>query len=146
MEVSKKKIYFRYIFKIETNNDNIYVYRDLYVVVYGTKITAYHRNPKTKKLIQPVWSYTMQDAQVAVATDYIKFRHVIRLNIKNGPQFLLTTQTDALKSEWMGILESSIHISSDLDVRLMPQFITLVSRRRRQRQRRIPQQQQTIQT
>ncbi|KAG2208356.1 hypothetical protein INT46_003680 [Mucor plumbeus] len=121
-------------------------WRDLYVVVYGTKITAYHRNPKTKKSIQPVWSYTMQDAQVAVATDYIKFRHVIRLNIKNGPQFLLTTQTDALKSEWMGILESSIHISSDLDVRLMPQFITLVSRRRRQRQRRIPQQQQTIQT
>lgn len=88
----------------------------------------------------------MQGAQVAVATDYLKFRHVIRLNIQNGPQFLLTTHTEAVKNEWMDILESSIHISSDLDVRLMPQFITLISRRRRQRQRRIPQQQQTVQT
>lgn len=85
----------------------------------------------------------MQGAQVTVASDYVKFRHVIRLNIQNGPQYLMTTHTDVAKTEWIAVLESSIHISSDLDVRVMPQFITLVSRRRRQRQRRIEQQQMT---
>ncbi|EPB91087.1 hypothetical protein HMPREF1544_02156 [Mucor circinelloides 1006PhL] len=118
-------------------------WKDYYVVVYGTKITAYHRNPKTKKSNPPAWSHTMQSAQVTVASDYVKFRHVIRLKIHNGPQYLMTTHTDVAKNEWIAVLESSIHISSDLDVRVMPQFITLVSRRRRQRQRRIEQQQTT---
>ncbi|GAN06078.1 hypothetical protein MAM1_0111d05555 [Mucor ambiguus] len=116
-------------------------WKDYYVVVYGTKISAYHRNPKNKKSILPAWSHTMQGAQVTVASDYVKFRHVIRLNIQNGPQYLMTTPNETARNEWIGAIESSIHISSDLDVRVMPQFVTLVSRRRRQRQRRAQQQQ-----
>lgn len=119
-------------------------FRDYYVVVYGTKISAYHRNPKNKKSNPPAWSHTMQGAQVTVASDYVKFRHVIRLNIQNGPQYLMTTPNESARNEWIGAIESSIHISSDLDVRVMPQFVTLVSRRRRHRQRRA-QQQQTAQ-
>ncbi|CAO3623179.1 unnamed protein product [Mucor fragilis] len=119
-------------------------WKDYYVVVYGTKISAYHRNPKNKKSNPPAWSHTMQGAQVTVASDYVKFRHVIRLNIQNGPQYLMTTPNESARNEWIGAIESSIHISSDLDVRVMPQFVTLVSRRRRHRQRRA-QQQQTAQ-
>ncbi|CEP08070.1 hypothetical protein [Parasitella parasitica] len=116
-------------------------WRDLYVVVFGTKISAYEHNPKFKESHPPIWSYSMQGAQVTMASDYVKLRHVIRLNIQNGPQFLMTAKSDANKIAWMGILESSIHISSDLDVRSMPQFITLMSRRRRRQQRRLAQQQ-----
>ncbi|KAI8646336.1 hypothetical protein BD408DRAFT_410578 [Parasitella parasitica] len=116
-------------------------WRELYVVVYGTKISAYQHHPKSKKSNLPIWSYSMQGAQVTVASDYVKLRHVIRLKIQNGPQFLMTTKSDANKIEWMGILESSIHISSDLDVRMMPQFITLMSRRRRRQWQRSAQQQ-----
>ncbi|KAL9537150.1 hypothetical protein MBANPS3_012033 [Mucor bainieri] len=120
-------------------------WKDYYVVVYGTKISAYHRNPKNKKSIVPAWSHTMQGAQVTVASDYVKFRHVVRLNIQNGPQYLMTTPNETARNEWVGAIESSIHISSDLDVRVMPQFVTLVSRRRRHRQRTRAQQQQTAQ-
>lgn len=119
-------------------------WKDYYVVIYGTKISAYHRNPKNKKSNPPAWSHTMQGAQVTVASDYVKFRHVIRLNIQNGPQYLMTTPNETAKNEWIGAIESSIHISSDLDVRVMPQFVTLISRRRRHRQRRA-QEQQTAQ-
>ncbi|OAD05356.1 hypothetical protein MUCCIDRAFT_162048 [Mucor lusitanicus CBS 277.49] len=100
-------------------------WKDYYVVVYGTKISAYHRNPKNKKSNPPAWSHTMQGAQVTVASDYVKFRHVIRLNIQNGPQYLMTTPNETARNEWIGAIESSIHISSDLDVRAMPQFVTL---------------------
>ncbi|KAK4519910.1 uncharacterized protein ATC70_010154 [Mucor velutinosus] len=114
-------------------------WKDYYVVIYGTKITAYHRNPKNKKSTTPAWSHSMHGAQVTVASDYVKFRHVIRLNIQDGPQYLMTTPNEAARNEWIGAIESSIHISSDLDVRAMPQFVTL-SRRRRLRQRRAQQQ------
>ncbi|KAI8067670.1 uncharacterized protein B0P05DRAFT_552489 [Gilbertella persicaria] len=110
-------------------------WKDLYVTVYGTKIMAYHRNPKGKKKVDPIWSYSMQGAEVTVPTDYLKYHHVIRLRIDNGPQFLFNTQTEFERNDWLGVIESAIHVSSDLDVRTMPQFVTLVSRRRRRRPR-----------
>lgn len=79
----------------------------------------------------PVWTHSMQGAEAVLATDYLKERHVIRLRIQNGPQYLFTTQTEKDKTEWIAAMESAINISSDLDVRSMPQFITLLTRRRR---------------
>lgn len=73
----------------------------------------------------------MQGAQIAVATDYVKHRHVLRLRIADGPQFLIKTYTELDKLNWIESFESSINISSDLDYRNMPQFITLRIRHRR---------------
>lgn len=81
--------------------------------------------------IAPAWSHSMYEAQVTTATDYLKERHVIRLQIVNGPQYLITTQTEKEKNDWIMTMESSKNISSDLDERSMPQFITLISRRAR---------------
>ncbi|KAG0986880.1 hypothetical protein G6F29_002933 [Rhizopus arrhizus] len=106
-------------------------WRFLYIKIFGTLILAYKQNPKYKKNLRPTWSYSMQGAQVAVATDYMKHRHVLRLRIANGPQFLIKTYTELDKLNWIDSLESSINISSDLDYRKMPQFITLRVRHRR---------------
>ncbi|KAI7899341.1 uncharacterized protein BX663DRAFT_521372 [Cokeromyces recurvatus] len=118
-------------------------WKDYYILVYGTQIMAYYRNPRKKKNAVPVWKYTMQGAEVSVASDYTKFRHVIRLKIEDGPQFLFTMLTETEKNEWINIIESSIHISSDLDMRKMPQFTTFRRRRRHQRSSQTTEQQQT---
>ncbi|KAI9469971.1 MAG: hypothetical protein EXX96DRAFT_588235 [Benjaminiella poitrasii] len=107
-------------------------WRDYYVLVYGTQIMAYYRNPQKNKHIVPVWKHSMQGAEVSVASDYTKYRHVIRIRIADGPQYLLTTLTETDKNDWINAIDSSIQISSDLDVRKMPQFTTLFRRRRRQ--------------
>ncbi|KAI9246138.1 hypothetical protein BY458DRAFT_484692 [Sporodiniella umbellata] len=106
-------------------------WRFLYIRIFGTLVQAFKCNPKYKKSSHPVWSWSMQYAQVAVATDYIKHRHVLRLSIANGPQFLIKAYTEMEKLTWIELLESSINISSDLDYRDMPQFITLRIRHRR---------------
>lgn len=104
--------------------------------VYGTKISAYTHNPCRKnKRVDPVWSFSMQDAEISQATDYRKHQFVLRLNISNGPQFLLTTYTAKDKFDCMDVMESSIAISADLDVREMPQ-LTNLQRRRGRRARR----------
>lgn len=96
-------------------------------------ITAYNQNPtkKRKKQVEPIWSYSMQNGQVSVATDYVKHRYAFRLKLDNGPQFLFTTLTDREKFDWVNTMETSIMISNDLDVRLMPQIP--IPRRRRRR-------------
>ena len=106
-------------------------------------IMAYTESPERNKrrTLTPVWTFSMHGSEATVASDYLKERHVIRLKIENGPQFLMTVPTEALKAEWIAIMETSMNISSDLDVRSMPQFITLISRRRANggsRQRSLP--------
>ncbi|KAG2211596.1 hypothetical protein INT47_008692 [Mucor saturninus] len=105
-------------------------WRYYYIQIYGTKIMAFTSCPNRRKSV-PVWSHSMQGAEALVATDYLKERHVIRLRIQNGPQYLITTQSEKDKTDWIIAMESAINISSDLDVRSMPQFITLLTRRRR---------------
>ncbi|KAI9273696.1 hypothetical protein BY458DRAFT_507917 [Sporodiniella umbellata] len=104
------------------------IWRYLYLRINGTLVSAY----KHKQCEEPAWSYSMQGAQVSVATDYLKHRYVLRLEIANGPQFLIKTCTESEKFEWLEAMESSINISSDLEYRNMPQFITLRVRHRRQ--------------
>lgn len=94
---------------------------------------AFTKNPNKKKSKNelPVWTHSMDGAEVTVASDYLKERYVIRLRIEDGPQFLITMPTEKDRNEWIASIESAINISSDLDVRSMPQFITLISRRLR---------------
>jgi hypothetical protein len=75
----------------------------------------------------------MQDAQVSLAPDYRKHQYVFRLKIANGPQFLLTAYSSKDKNEWLEVLETSIAISADLDVRAMPPQVPNQQRRRRRR-------------
>ncbi|CEG74096.1 hypothetical protein RMATCC62417_09362 [Rhizopus microsporus] len=110
-------------------------WRFLYLQVRGTMILGYKHNPKHERRTQPIWTHSMQGAQITVATDYMKHRHVLRLQIANGPQLLIKTQTDADKMNWIDTIESSINISTDIDYRDMPQFITLRVRHRRHHHR-----------
>ncbi|CAO3632137.1 unnamed protein product [Mucor hiemalis] len=103
-----------------------------YVHVYGTMIMAYSEKPTARQTkLKPIWKYSMHGSEATVASDYLKERHVVRLRIENGPQFLLNASTESSKKEWIASMETSMNISSDLDVRSMPQFITLLSRRNR---------------
>lgn len=108
-------------------------WRYYYVHVYGTMIMAYAEKPSAKqsKHTKPIWKYSMHGSEATVASDYLKERHVVRLRIENGPQFLLNAGTESSKKDWIATMEMSMNISSDLDVRSMPQFITLLSRRNR---------------
>jgi hypothetical protein len=70
----------------------------------------------------------MEGAQASLARDYIKYRHVIRLVLNDGRQFLLRTQSEKHSAEWITLIESSANISTDIDKRLMPKFSTLPTR------------------
>lgn len=106
-----------------------------YIQIYGTMIMAYTQKPGTVKgrasKVEPVWTYSMHGSEATVASDYLKERHVVRLKLENGPQYLINTCTEKNKKEWIATMETSTNISSDLDVRSMPQFITILSRRNR---------------
>ncbi|SAL96076.1 hypothetical protein [Absidia glauca] len=75
----------------------------------------------------------MQDAEAGQASDYNKRRHVIRLRIQQGPQFLIRTKGEDDQLVWIEHLQASVNVSLDLDTRKMPQFITSSRRRRRVR-------------
>jgi hypothetical protein len=73
----------------------------------------------------------MQQADAGLALDYVKRRNVIRLRTMDGPQFLMRS-TDAIEIiSWVEHLQASANVSTDLDQRKMPKFITLPRRRRR---------------
>jgi hypothetical protein len=74
----------------------------------------------------------MHQADTGLALDYVKRRNVIRLKFMDGPQFLLRS-SDAIEIvSWVEHLQASANVSSDIDQRKMPKFITLPRRRRRQ--------------
>ncbi|KAF7726101.1 hypothetical protein EC973_009076 [Apophysomyces ossiformis] len=102
-------------------------WKKLYLVLWGTIIRAYKREPTEKT--QPVWSYSMQQAETDLATDYVRYDHVLRLKLSDGPQFLLRTYTREEHILWIEHLQASANISNDLDSRSMPEFI--IPRRRR---------------
>ncbi|KAI8879611.1 hypothetical protein K501DRAFT_335956 [Backusella circina FSU 941] len=100
-------------------------WRNVSLEIRGTIIMAYYFKHKKRILL---WSHSMEDAQVSLAKDYTKYRHVIRLLFKDGRQFLLRTHSEKHSAEWIALVESSANISTDLDKRLMPKFNTLPSR------------------
>ncbi|KAI8977569.1 hypothetical protein BDF20DRAFT_913886 [Mycotypha africana] len=131
-------------------------WKRLYIHVYGTKIMAFHKNPldtasssSSSSITTALTSFlslrstTTHNAQVTLATDYLKYRHVLRLTLneggEGGPHFLFTFKTLKEKLDWLFTLESSINISSDIDIRPMPKAMTVIHqtlpRRRRRPQR-----------
>ncbi|KAI9484734.1 hypothetical protein BDB00DRAFT_853833 [Zychaea mexicana] len=108
-------------------------WKNLYVMLWGTSIRAYKREPK-KQDETPVWSYTMQEAEAGMATDYRKYSHVLRIRIHNGPQFLVRCDSERSAVLWIDAVQASANVSPDLDTRPMPEF-TFGRRQRRNRRR-----------
>ncbi|WFD00579.1 hypothetical protein MYAM1_003330 [Malassezia yamatoensis] len=77
-------------------------------------------------------SYSLQNAECGFAADYTKRKHVIRIRVE-GEQLLIQTRNDAHLVEWIEALQAAINVSTDLDARAMPNFMTLPRRRRRRR-------------
>ncbi|WFD44642.1 hypothetical protein MPSI1_003312 [Malassezia psittaci] len=77
-------------------------------------------------------SYSLQNAECGYAADYTKRKHVIRIRAE-GEQLLIQTRNDLHLVEWIEALQAAINVSTDLDARAMPNFMTLPRRRRRRR-------------
>lgn len=105
--------------------------RKLYLRLWGTSLTLYNSEPIDLQRAPKICSFSMHLADTGLALDYVKRRNVIRLKIMDGPQFLLRS-TDAIEIvSWVEHLQASANVSSDIDQRKMPKFITLPRRRRR---------------
>ncbi|KAI7853348.1 hypothetical protein BDC45DRAFT_510997 [Circinella umbellata] len=113
-------------------------WRNLYIMLWGTSIRAYKREPKINQQgeedSKPVWSYTMQQVEAGLATDYRKYKHVLRIRIHDGPQFLFRCETERSAILWIDAVQASANVCPDLDTRPMPEF-SFGRRQRRNRRR-----------
>lgn len=77
-------------------------------------------------------TYSMEGAQCGYAADYTKRPYVIRVKVAND-QFLIKTRNNYHLVDWIEAMQGAINVSTDLDRRTMPKFVTLPRRRRRRR-------------
>lgn len=77
-------------------------------------------------------TYSMDGAQCGYAADYTKRPCVIRIRVANN-QFLIQTRNNHHLVDWIEALQGSTNVSTDLDCRRMPKFVTLPRRRRHRR-------------
>ncbi|CAG8608770.1 5100_t:CDS:2 [Funneliformis caledonium] len=106
-------------------------WKHLYIYLWGTLLRVYKSEPIDFNVINPVREFSMLNAQIGLASDYLKKRNVIRIRVSTGHQFIFQTQSRDECVSWIEVLQSSVNISSTLDEREMPMFITLPTRRRR---------------
>jgi len=81
-----------------------------------------------------VQSYTLQNAESGLGSDYSKRRNVIRIRL-DGEQFLLQAGDVETVVEWIEGFQAAANIALDLDERPMPKG-PIFPRRRRRRARR----------
>jgi len=79
-------------------------------------------------------SYNLQHADVGVAADYFKKRHVIRVRAETD-QFLLSCQSIETFVVWLQALFAAIDLAPPLDDREIPRDISIPPRQRRRRAR-----------
>lgn len=96
--------------------------RNLYVVVWGTSIRAYKRQPSHPETERPIWSFSTQHVEAGMATDYRKYPDVVRVRIRHGPQFLIRCSTYMSAVLWIDAIQASANVCEDLDTRCMPEF------------------------
>ncbi|CAI2187398.1 401_t:CDS:2 [Funneliformis geosporum] len=106
-------------------------WKQQYIYLWGTLLRVYKSEPIDFNRVNPVHEFNMLNAQIGLASDYLKKRNVIRIRVSTGKQFLFQTQSRDECVAWIEVLQSSVNISSTLDEREMPMFITLPTRRRR---------------
>nr|CAG8527538.1 12964_t:CDS:2 [Entrophospora candida] len=101
-----------------------------YLYLWGTFLRIYAHEPDNTNIAKPLNRFSMQDAQVELAIDYPKRKHVLRIKFKTGHQYLIQADDKEECVTWIERLQSSCNISSTIDERQMPMFITLPTRRR----------------
>ncbi|KAF9559149.1 hypothetical protein CPC08DRAFT_603762, partial [Agrocybe pediades] len=75
-------------------------------------------------------TYTMQNAESGLGSDYVKRKHVIRVRLE-GEQFLLQARDVEGVVRWIEGLQAATNIALDLDQRPMPKGPIFPRRRRR---------------
>jgi len=85
--------------------------------------------PNSKELLR---SYTLQNAESGLASDYLKRRNVIRVRTE-GEQFLLQARDVAEVIEWIEGIQAATNVALDIDTRPMPKGPMFPRRRRRRR-------------
>lgn len=106
-------------------------WRKLYLRLWGTSLTIYKSEPIDLQRAPKLCIFTMQQADAGLALDYVKRRNVIRLRTLDGPQFLMRSTDPIEIVSWVEHLQASANVSTDIDERKMPKFVTLPRRRRR---------------
>jgi len=101
-----------------------------YLYLWGTFLCIYPNEPENINVAKPLNRFSMQDAQVELAIDYPKRKYVLRIKFKTGHQYLIQADDKEECVSWIERLQSSCNISSTIDERQMPMFITLPTRRR----------------
>jgi len=106
-------------------------WKRMYLYLWGTLIRVYKSEPVDINRVAPIHEYSMLNVQIGLAKDYAKRNNVIRVRISTGSQFLIQLHDHKECVEWIEKLQSSVNISTTIDEREMPMFITLPMRRRR---------------
>ncbi|KAK9457397.1 hypothetical protein V1511DRAFT_455323 [Dipodascopsis uninucleata] len=75
-------------------------------------------------------SYTLQYAQIGLATDYKKKLYVLRVRAE-GQQFLLSCSNARECVEWTAALQAACDLALPLEDRVIPRYRSIPSRRRR---------------
>lgn len=102
-----------------------------YIHLCGTLIKVYKSEPADIKYATPLQEFSMDNANISLATNYSKRRNVIRIKFSNGYQCLIQTSNRDECMKWVESLQTAVNISSTIDDRKMPQFVTAPNRRRR---------------
>ncbi|CAG8598018.1 11218_t:CDS:2 [Dentiscutata erythropus] len=106
-------------------------WRKVYLYLWGTLLRIYKNDPLDIHRAVPIREFGMDRAKINLAIDYTKRCNVLRVLISTGYQFIfqVTNRDDCVS--WIEKFQSSVNISSSIDDREMPMFVTLPIRRQR---------------
>ncbi|CAG8726392.1 25718_t:CDS:2 [Gigaspora rosea] len=106
-------------------------WRKVYFYLWGTLLRIYKNEPLDINRAVPIREFGMDRAKINLAIDYTKRRNVLRVLISTGYQFIFQVDCRNDCISWIEDFQSSVNISSSIDDREMPMFITLPIRRQR---------------
>ena len=104
----------------------------VYLLLRGTSLTVYPFDSAQKGTgsasLNSFQQYTLQYAEVGIASDYTHRTFVLRVRAE-GQQFLLQCSTEAERIQWVETIQSSANIALALDDRSTPEDNTCIYRR-----------------
>ncbi|CAG8627947.1 42118_t:CDS:2 [Gigaspora margarita] len=106
-------------------------WRKFYFYLWGTLLRIYKNEPLDINCAVPIREFGMERAKINLAIDYTKRRNVLRVLLSTGYQFIFQVDCRNDCISWIENFQSSVNISSSIDDREMPMFITLPMRRQR---------------
>ncbi|CAG8572322.1 13127_t:CDS:2 [Cetraspora pellucida] len=105
-------------------------WRKFYLCLWGTILRIYKNKTLDNNCVAPIpiREFSMNCAKIGFATDYTKRCNVLRIYIATGYQFIFQSTNLNDSISWIEKFQSSVNISSSIDDREMPMFITLLPR------------------